>query len=103
MIEVTPPQPSRLVAQPEQPLETGVLHPAGRLSFAASVEVEGCAYSDHDTRKGIPMISDPALLFWASESNEQDLSVRIRDFIDHFLILLRRERSKRRSEGEWNP
>jgi hypothetical protein len=102
VIEVPAPEAPRLAAKPEQPLETRDLHPRGRLRLATRVEVESRTHAHHDTRKRIPMISDPALLFGAAEADEEDVRFGGFDAFDQFLILISAGEAKWRGEGEGN-
>ena len=43
--QVAFPEPAWFLAQPEEPFETGPLHPAGRLFDPSAVKIEGCSHA----------------------------------------------------------
>src|SRR5829696_2969552 len=72
--QVAPPQPARLAAEPEEPLEAAALHPVRRLRHEAGVEVERRADADEHRRlepRAHPL--HPLLLARHAEADPDDV------------------------------
>src|SRR3990172_3701531 len=65
---VSPPEPPRLLGQPEQPFQPRPLHPGGRLSHAAGMEVERRPHRDqHPDVEVAADVGYPPLLLGRTE------------------------------------
>src|SRR6476661_5838868 len=62
--EVPPPEPPRLLVQPEQPFEPAALHPPRRLGLQAGVKIErGADPNAHGRGQAVAVLMHPPFLF----------------------------------------
>ena len=74
VVEVAPPQPPRLLDEPERPLEAEALQAVGRLALEPGVEVEGGADADQDRRvEPVAHRGHPLLLQRHAEADPDDV------------------------------
>src|SRR5437660_280323 len=77
--DVSFPQPRRFLAQTVQPLEAARLHPCRSLADTARMKIKGSSHANHyETWKMRLVPGHPALLFWRTDADEQDIGIRVR-------------------------
>ena len=94
--DVTANEATRFGQEPERPLQTGMHHPAWGLRFGSSQKIKSGTYRQHHCLNAIFVGQYPFLLFRTTQSYEQPPCARIRDLLNDFLILFRRQCPKRR-------
>src|SRR5690606_7890229 len=68
--QISLPQPARLGAEPEQPLQSAPLHPEGRLFLQPRVEVESGSHADqHGSPDPTDMRRHPPFLLGSAETH----------------------------------
>src|SRR5215210_6904577 len=86
--QVAPPQPARLVDQPERPLQPHALQRVGRLGDETGMEVERGAHADeHGCVQPFPHASHPLLLLRHADADPHDIRAGAVDLADHGVLL----------------
>ena len=102
--EIPPPKPPRLLQQPVQPLQPGLLHPLGRILGSAGQDIAGRANPDHDCgRKLRRILGHEPLLFWSAKTDPEKVWSELFDPIHQVALFLFVEWSEWRRVGADDP
>src|SRR5688572_9216492 len=95
-VEVAREQAARLLGDPVDPLEPALLHPRGRLRYAAGVEVERRPHgAHHGDVEPLAHARHPLLLLGHADAHPEHVRARTVDLVDERVLLLAGHRPER--------